>query len=218
MDSPTPLRPRRKPLQDRSQTTVQALLEATARVLVTDGYDRASTNRISKIAGVSVGSLYQYYPNKEALVAALVDVHAERMRATFTNMLENLGTAELEVAVRTMVRAIMEAHRVDPVLHRVVIEQLPRVGGREKMAEFQVFCQAVVETWLSMNARQVRPRNHRLAAFLLTHGVEAIVHQAVLAGASFLRNEDLENEVAELVLRYLRPDAAGEAGPRPGDG
>ena len=210
MDTPVVSRPRRKPTQDRSQSTVQVLLEATARVLVEDGYDRASTNRIAKVAGVSVGSLYQYFPNKEALVAALVDVHSERMRATFTHMLENLGQADLELAVRTMVRAIMEAHRVDPVLHRVVIEQLPRLGGREKLAAFQVFCQAVVETWLSMNARRVRPRNHRLAAFVLVHGVEAVVHQAVLAGASFLRNEDLEHEIGELVLRYLRPDPLAE--------
>jgi AcrR family transcriptional regulator len=201
-------RPRRKPLQDRSQGTVQALLEATARVLVTEGYDRTSTNRIARVAGVSVGSLYQYFPNKEALVAALVDVHVERMRATFTHLLEDLGRADVELAVRTMIRAIMEAHRVDPTLHRTVIEQLPQVGGREKVAEFQGFCQAVVETWLSMNARNVRPRNHRLAAFLLVHAVEAIVHEAVLAGASFLRSEDLELEVGELVLRYLRPDAS----------
>lgn len=204
MEGSTETRPRRRPSQSRSQETVQALLEATARVLVEDGYDRASTNRIARVAGVSVGSLYQYYPNKEALIAALVDVHAEQMRGTFTQMLEDLGTADLEVAVRAMIRAIMEAHRVNPALHRTVLQQLPRVGGREKMEEFQRFCQAVVETWLSMNARHVRPRNHRLAAFLLSHGVEAIVHEAVLAGGSFLKGEELEQELCELVIRYLR--------------
>ena len=64
--------PRKKPKQERSQATVDAILVATARVLCETGYDRASTNRIALAAGVSVGSLYQYFPSKEALVAALV--------------------------------------------------------------------------------------------------------------------------------------------------
>ena len=52
--------------------TVEAILDATARVLVREGYARTSTNRVAAVAGVSIGSLYQYFPNKESLVAALV--------------------------------------------------------------------------------------------------------------------------------------------------
>src|SRR5258707_15013262 len=62
--------PRKSASQERSRFTVDALLEATARILVKEGYDRASTNRIAEVAGVSIGSLYQYFPSKEALVAA----------------------------------------------------------------------------------------------------------------------------------------------------
>src|ERR1700733_5846515 len=71
--------PRKKPRQGRSQATVDAILVATARVLCATGYDRASTNRIALAAGVSVGSLYQYFPSKEALVAALVERHIDEM-------------------------------------------------------------------------------------------------------------------------------------------
>src|SRR5229473_2510951 len=67
-----PTIPRKSASQKRSRVTVETLLDATARVLTKAGYDRASTNRIAATAGVSVGSLYQYFPNKEALVAALV--------------------------------------------------------------------------------------------------------------------------------------------------
>jgi AcrR family transcriptional regulator len=65
--------PRKSASQERSRLTVEALLEATARVLMKDGYDRASTNKIAAVAGVSIGSLYQYFPSKEALVAAVID-------------------------------------------------------------------------------------------------------------------------------------------------
>jgi hypothetical protein len=60
--------PRKSALQKRSRVTVDALLEATARILIREGFDKASTNRIAEVAGVSVGSLYQYFPNKEALI------------------------------------------------------------------------------------------------------------------------------------------------------
>ncbi len=63
------------PLQERSRATVDALVEATARILVREGFEKASTNRIAEVAGVSVGSLYQYFPSKEALVAAVIDRH-----------------------------------------------------------------------------------------------------------------------------------------------
>src|SRR5262249_41095626 len=67
--------PRKNASQERSRATVDALIEATARILVREGFDSASTNRIAEKAGVSVGSLYQYFPGKEALVAAVIDRH-----------------------------------------------------------------------------------------------------------------------------------------------
>ena len=78
-----PTMPRKSASQKRSQATVETLLDATARVLTREGYDRASTNRIAAKAGVSVGSLYQYFPNKEALVAALVARHNRKCSTCF---------------------------------------------------------------------------------------------------------------------------------------
>ena len=72
--------PRKSASQERSRSTVDALLEATTRILIKEGYDRASTNRIAEVAGVSIGSLYQYFPSKEALVAAVVDRHNKKFQ------------------------------------------------------------------------------------------------------------------------------------------
>src|SRR6516165_7192502 len=71
--------PRKLASQERSRLTVEALIEATARILTKDGYDRASTNRIAEAAGVSIGSLYQYFPSKEALVAGVIDRHTQEV-------------------------------------------------------------------------------------------------------------------------------------------
>ena len=75
-------KPRKDASQERSRATVDALVEATARILVRDGFDNASTNRIAEVAGVSVGSLYQYFPSKEALVAAVIERHQREIMQT----------------------------------------------------------------------------------------------------------------------------------------
>src|SRR5581483_874384 len=91
--------PRKKPKQERSQATVDAILVATARVLCETGYDRASTNRIALAAGVSVGSLYQYFPSKEALVAALVERHVDQMNDLLASKIVAVIDAPPAVAV-----------------------------------------------------------------------------------------------------------------------
>ena len=99
--------PRRRPRQARAQATVDAIIQATARVLVEDGYDRASTNRIAQAAGVSIGSLYQYFPSKEALVAALVETHVDRMMEAVTRILDtDTEPSDLHASADTLVRAL----------------------------------------------------------------------------------------------------------------
>src|SRR3569832_100549 len=120
--------PRKHATQDRSRMTVDALVEATARLLVKEGFDTMSTNKIAQAAGVSIGSLYQYYPSKEALVAAVVDRHHEQTMEIVGAALPDIVARPLEEAVRGIVTAANEAHRIDPKLHRVLSEQIPRTG------------------------------------------------------------------------------------------
>lgn len=112
-------------MQKRSRLTVRALLDATARVLVKEGFAKASTNRIAEVAGVSVGSLYQYFPSKEALVATLIDRHNQQVMQAVRGELAAVVNSPLAQAVRKLVAAV-KAHRIDPRLHRVLTEQIPR--------------------------------------------------------------------------------------------
>src|SRR5215813_10517598 len=108
-----PTIPRKSASQERSRATVEALLDATARVLVREGYDRASTNRIAAKAGVSVGSLYQYFPNKEALVAALVARHNREMLQLIRDAMKRVASWDLPMALHELVKATVDAHLVD---------------------------------------------------------------------------------------------------------
>jgi len=91
--------------QKRSRLTVDALVEATARVLTKEGYDRASTNKIAAMAGVSIGSLYQYFPSKEALVAAVIERHTQELSRVVRDTLLKVAARPIEIAVRELVAA-----------------------------------------------------------------------------------------------------------------
>src|SRR3954463_14779706 len=113
--------PRKAPKQQRSKETVDVILAATARVLVKEGYDRASTNKIADAAGVSIGSLYQYFPTKEALVAAVIHRHMNEMMEVIQASFIRVASLPLAEAVRELVKVMIDAHRVEPKLHRVLV-------------------------------------------------------------------------------------------------
>jgi AcrR family transcriptional regulator len=148
--------PRKSASQARSRVTVNALIEATARILVREGFDKASTNRIAEVAGVSVGSLYQYFPSKEALVAALIDRHnQEVMRAVQGELVEAVNLP-MEQAVRKLVAVAVKAHSIDPRLHRVLAEQIPRVGRLEKVETFNRQNHALFAAYLERHRDEIR--------------------------------------------------------------
>src|SRR5487761_943127 len=98
--------PRKLASQERSRATVDALLEATTRVLIKEGYDRASTNRIAEVAGVSIGSLYQYFPSKEALVAAVIDRHTQEISEVTRKVLVNAAIPSSMASLRNRSRML----------------------------------------------------------------------------------------------------------------
>ncbi|QRF61699.1 TetR/AcrR family transcriptional regulator [Variovorax paradoxus] len=198
--------PRKKASQERSRATVDALIEATARVLVREGFERASTNRIAAEAGASIGSLYQYFPTKEALVAAVIERHKNDMMEVLRRALVRVAGMPLEQGVRELVALMIDAHRVDPELHRVLVEQIPRIG---RLAEVEGFDREVLElvrAYLEAHRGELRALDLDLAAFVCVASVETLAHEAVLHNPALLANRKVKaftDEVTRLVIRYL---------------
>jgi AcrR family transcriptional regulator len=186
---------------------VDALLEATARILVSDGYDRASTNRIAAVAGVSIGSLYQYFPSKEALVAAVIDRHKSEMMEVIRTALVKVAARPVEAAARELVSVGIDAHCVNPKLHRVLTEQIPRVGRLENIEAIEQDTYALVRGYLEAHRNEIDVADLDVAAFVCVTAVEALTHAAVLRRPDMLAGEKLDrfvDEVARLVIRYLQ--------------
>jgi AcrR family transcriptional regulator len=202
-----PTNPRKSASQERSRATVQALLDATARVLTKEGYDRASTNRIAATAGVSVGSLYQYFPNKEALVAALVARHNREMLDLLREALKEVASLDLATAIAKLVRAAVDAHRVDPALHRVFDEQVPRMGQLAKIEALQGETFQLVRSYLEARRNEISVRDLDSTTSILVTTVEALTHRFVIhrPGAPERDRDRFIDEVTRLVVGYLQP-------------
>jgi AcrR family transcriptional regulator len=196
--------PRKKAVQPRAQATVEAILTATARLLVREGYDHASTNRIAEAAGVSIGSLYQYFPSKEALVAALMERHIVEMSDVLHREAARVIDAPIDRAVEHIVRAMLEAHAVNPKLHKVFVEQVPRVGRLERIRDIETKALQLARTLLEYRRAELREGlDLDLAAFIVVATVEALTHAAVLYRPDLLADERMLREVRDVVLRYL---------------
>ena len=199
--------PRKNATQGRSRATVDALVDATARILVRDGFDKASTNRIAEKAGVSVGSLYQYFPSKEALVAAVIDRHNQDVVRVVRAALADVAAQPVEAAVRSLVAVAIQAHRIDPRLHRVLAEQIPRTGRLKDIETFNREAHALFLAYLESHRADIRVRDLELAAFLCASSIEAIAHNAVLHRGEALSDEATEalvDEATRMVIGYLR--------------
>ena len=200
--------PRKEPKQARARATIEAILAAAAQILVQDGFEAATTNSIAQRAGVSVGSLYQYFPSKEAVIFALVERHVRKMQRQLEEMIAEYGEAPLEEIVPTYVKAMLAAHRVEPRLHRVFSEQLPKLAGRDALMRWSEDAERVVRGVLYQHRDRLRPPDLEMAAFLLLHAVDAITHALVIFRPRYLEREALADEISELIMRYLlEPEA-----------
>jgi AcrR family transcriptional regulator len=200
-------KPRKHASQGRSRATVDALIEATARILVKEGFDKASTNRIAEKAGVSVGSLYQYFPGKEALVTAVVVRHGEALAQVVRDALAEAAALPVEQAVRKLVGAALDAHRIDPKLHRVLAEEIPRTGKPENTALLSREAFALFRAYLEAHRDEFRAVDLDLATFVCVTSIEALTHTAVVHHADSLTDEAFEalvDEATRLVVRYLQ--------------
>lgn len=199
--------PRKSASQKRSRLTVGALLEATARILVKEGYDKATTNRIAAVAGVSIGSLYQYFPSKEALIAAVIDRHTSKLLQLTRDALIKIAARPIEVAARELVLVGIDAHRVDPKLHRVLSEQIPRFGRTKNIGAIDRDAYALVRGYLEAHRDEIDVTDTDVAAFVCVTVVEALTHAAVLHRPEILADEKavgFADDVARLLVRYLR--------------
>jgi AcrR family transcriptional regulator len=182
---------------------VDTILTAAARVLVSGGYEAATTNRIAEAAGISVGSLYQYFPNKESIVAALFERHSAAMWEVFASGCVTLWDRPLAEAVTEVVDALWAAHHVEPRLHRVLHEQVPRIGRLGRQREMNRRARETTARFFEAHAAEIAVTDLVTAAFVVVEMIEALIHASI--DEPGIEPGRVRAEAIAAVLRYLTP-------------
>ncbi|MGW3288870.1 TetR/AcrR family transcriptional regulator [Streptomyces sp. NPDC001002] len=198
------LQPRRKPRQVRAELTRDRILTAAAHVFAEYGYAAGTTNRIAEHARISIGSLYQYFPNKDAILAELAVRHIDRGTWAQADLLD-LSAGSLEATARALVRDAIDHHRDDPQLLRIMVEEAAL--SQELLDTIERHGKARVAQVRDLLARHpdVRVRDLDTAAELIVFTVELNTHKLMAAPQS-IPVETFENELVDMVTRYLRGD------------
>jgi AcrR family transcriptional regulator len=192
--------PRKQPKQERAKVTVEAILIATTRILTEEGYSQLNTNRVAELAGVGIGSLYQYFPNKEALIFALAENHADEMVELVRDHLEKSENRSTLEVLSQLVKASLAVHAINPSLHRV-LDQIPRSEEMRQSAEAKMG--SMLLSFLKQRCDRIQAENLELTVFIICRTVEALTHEAVVHHPELLDNGQLEQEIISLFSFYL---------------
>ncbi|HEV8550822.1 MAG TPA: TetR/AcrR family transcriptional regulator [Polyangiaceae bacterium] len=202
---------RKLPRQARAQATVGAILEATVQILDREGLDAATMARIAEVAGVSVGSIYQYFPHRDAILHALQDREFERALKLIQELLADGNLTQTpEQTVTTVVRGLALLYRSCPGLHRVLAIEGLRVTKADRVHAFDLRVIEIVRHFLRATSAPTRAKSIDAAAFVVFQSVRATMLAWMLERPPGLDEETLIREVVDLVLCYLVPQARGE--------
>ena len=186
---------RQLPRQARSRATVDAILEAAAQLLEVVGERGFNTNAVAERAGVSIGSLYRYFPNKRAVLAALARREMEANNAFTARALA--GEVSGLARDRAAIRAFLHAFEDRPNARRAAVTALLATSDpRDLAAGFVGAEQAVTDA----DGQPLSP----IRAFVLTRAVQGVMRAAVLEGADFLLSQAFEDELVRLGRAYVR--------------
>ncbi len=188
---------------------VDTIIEAAARILARRGWANFKTTEVAEVAGVSIGSLYQYFPDKLGLAEEIRRRHLGAVLAALSACADGGEAATLDQLVARLVDGVVAVHSVDPALHRVLLEEVP-FAAQPNRAEFENEYRGRYRDLIAASSSQRGKARDAVAGRVLAAAVEGVVHAAARHGE--LETPALKAELVQLVRAYLRDRrGAGDA-------
>jgi AcrR family transcriptional regulator len=189
---------RRQPRQERARFTVQAVLDATVVLLKRDGVDAITTNRVAEVAGVCIGSIYQYFPDKRAIFAALHQRHAVETQHLIESTLASHAASPVSELLLALMDALVDAHAAEPALHELLGREIPH---RDEAPGLPWALREVIAS----RAQEITPhRDLDRTLFIVPNMMDALAHEAVLCRPPHLSLAAAKEEAARAISIYLR--------------
>ncbi|KYF53788.1 TetR family transcriptional regulator [Sorangium cellulosum] len=206
-----PQTPRKAPRQARSRFLVDTIVEAAARVFDEHGYEGANTNRVARTAGVSVGSVYQYFPNKDALVTALHERHVRQMLQLLEQVDAAAEGSSLRESTEQLVARSLEVHRTEPRLQRLLHAELPTLEQRRALSAASQAVFDRTRQLLSRYSAEIAQPDLELATYVVLRMFEELVHAAALDPPPGVEEGGLRRAITDALLGYLTVAAGSGA-------
>jgi AcrR family transcriptional regulator len=206
---------RKQPVQQRSQRMVESLVDAAAHAIAEKGLDHFTTVEVAAQAGVSVGSLYQYFANKETLLAALLDRLTRQLGEVVNHTVPPLLSADLETMVRGLLRAALEFFGSDEGLYLELLRNWYRLDIGRSLHRFEQNMMDVTRAYLLTHAAELRIDNVAAKQFVVTNSVVfTLLRYLSLPQQPLFEREQLVEELTMLIANYMRNVPAQKAAGR----
>lgn len=196
-------RPRATPRREPGKRIVEAILQSAMAVLARDGFQRLTTNRIAEQAGVSIGSVYQYFPDKHAIVTAMGRALEHRALELFERAAAVAPERTIADVVGLLVRGLADESFGRLAVRREILRQVPRAWLADASDRVDHAVRSALAGLLSSRG-DVRAGDPELMAFVSMHAVEAVLEAAVMHRPELLARDDFQRELVQLAVAYLQ--------------
>ena len=191
--------------------TLSAVLEGTAQVLETEGFEKMTTTRVAERAGTSVGTLYQYFPSKEALLVAVVEARMAAIDRALATVFDLPASAALAEHVRVMITALITEKKRRPRLNAELARQAPRLENLRLVARTLDRAHGMVRALIEAHQDETSVTDADLAAWLVVHAVNGMVDGVILGPPQRLSDPRLAEAIVTHVLGALGAKPARRA-------
>lgn len=195
--------PRRKPRQSRSIITVNSILEAAATLFARNGFEATTTTQIAELAGVAVGTLYEYFPNKDTLAAKLIKIHCDQLLEAYVQRFEAERSESADRIIQIFIEVTFNAYATNKDLHRALLEQMGRISKLRHLKRVSLDITNTLQDALIESGELQSRDDCQLQVFIIENTIEALIHRTLLYSPEHF-DKNLCDELFVLVSTYLK--------------
>ncbi len=196
------LNPRKQAKQSRSQDMMTSILDAATRILEQLGYERTTTNKIADKAGISIGSFYQYFPNKDALFAKVIESQITLRTHELEQIIQNHLKSPQKVVINLIVTYLLDHFYLNARLAKFLFLQLNQLNKVELQLSIRHKFAGIIADWL--HTQHHIPQQVALnKSAVITHAVMGVIYTNLLSNEMALERKVIQLELEKLILSYL---------------
>ncbi|MDK4791065.1 MULTISPECIES: TetR/AcrR family transcriptional regulator [Acinetobacter] len=199
----TALKPRKSPVQARSTATIEVLHEATIQVLLKEGIVKCNTTRIAERAGVSVGSIYQYYPNRDSLLAAVLQRHLDSVAEKIEELCLRYEKTSIKTLISALVDEIILAKLSNPEESKALYAISGERGGLDLSKRMNDRMLAAVSNLLE-SASDIEFDDSQIVAEFVLGAIMGLIRRVLENQVTDKVEQVLESHLKLMVVAYLQ--------------